>query len=597
MFRKIVLSAAVAFAASLPLATVATASSPAFGPAQIVAGNLKIGTWSTVESVSCVSAGNCAASGYYDDVHNDDQSFVATETNGLWHPAQELAGALNVGSESRAESISCSSPGNCGVSGYYQDAAGFYQGYVASEVDSVWGDPVPVGVISNTGGDGDIYRISCPSDGNCAGVGWVETGAKNSDQYESIVINEVNGVWALPIEVATVLDTEGYGYMQSVSCPSAGNCTAAGVFTNYNGYQSFVIPEVNGVWGSPLPIVMGLNTGGSSYPGQISCTSTSNCTVVGQINQDSTDANQAYAVNEVNGLWGTGHLLADTLNIGQDAEATTVSCSSPGNCTAGGYYNDEIIVPGLRHPHSSTRLSAHSIAPRGAPEHYQAFVATETNGVWANAFEVGGSLNTGLDASINTLSCVDAANCVAGGYFLDGSHNDQALAVTEVNGVWTKAVELVGVQNVNGNADIYGSSCTLSGYCVIGGFYADPSAFVISKQFAAAQFVVDPFSEGSSALNAQLNSQIWSAAALIRSNHLHHVTAIGNTDSIDSHAVNLALGLARAQVVRVQLLKDLKALGVTSVKVATSTKGDTQFVASNKTAAGRALNRRVVITL
>lgn len=599
MLRKIVLTMAVSLSASLPLATLASASNPTYGPVQTLAQSLQHGNWSTTESVSCSSAGNCSAAGYYEDANNHEQSFVDTETGGLWLPAQEIAGNLNVGNSSRAESISCSSPGNCAVSGHFKDSFGFLQAYVASEANFVWAAPIEVGAVMNTGGQGSLTSVSCGGDGNCAAVGWVMVNAVNSYDFQSLVITEVNGVWGSPLEVATVINTDVYGYMNSVSCATSSNCTAAGVFADDSGDQSFVIPLVNGAWGSPLPIVEGLNTDGSGYPTQISCTTNTSCTVVGEIQQYSTGGDQAFAVNGTNGVWGTGTLLADVLNIGQDASASSVSCTSPGNCVAGGYYSESIIVPGLRHAHAQlhSRTVSHAVSPHNQKSNYQAFVAVQSNGVWASAFPVAASLNTGYDAQVNTVSCVDASNCVASGYYTDSSENSQVFASSEVAGVWSAATQLVGVQNVNGDADTYTSSCSLDGYCVIGGVYADPVAFVISKKFAPAQFVIDPFSEGSSQLTAKLNAQIWTAAALIKQHSLHSVTAIGNTDSIDTHAFNYALGLKRANVVRTQLSKDLKALNDFYVVISTATKGDTQFVASNSTAAGRALNRRVVVTL
>jgi outer membrane protein OmpA-like peptidoglycan-associated protein len=600
MLKKIILTMAVALSTTVPLATLASATTPAYGPVQTLAQSLQGGNWSTTESVSCSSAGNCAAAGYYDDANNHEQSFVDTETHGLWLPAVQIAGTLNAGNASRASSISCSSPGNCSVSGYFKDALGVDQAYVASEVNFVWSSAIEVGAIMNSGAGASLDSVSCATDGNCAAVGFVTVGAPQSFDFQSMVVTEVNGVWGAPLEVATVINTNYYGYMTSVSCVSSANCTATGVYEDNSGDQSFVISLVNGSWGSPLPIVQGLNTDGSGYPSAISCTTATNCTVTGQIQQYSTGADQAFAVNETNGAWGTGVLLADTLNIGQYASADALSCTSPGNCVAGGYYSDSIIVPGLRHAHSHAhshaRLAPHTVTPLNQSS-YQSFVAVQSNGVWAKAFTVAGALNTGYDSAVNTVSCVDASNCVASGYFDDNSGNVNVFAVSEVAGVWSSAVQLVGVQNIDGNAETYTSSCSLDGYCVLGGFYADPVAFVISKKFAAAQFVIDPFAEGSAALTAKLNAQIWTAAALIKQHSLMKVTAIGHTDSIDTHQFNLNLGQQRAIAVRTQLLHDLKAIGDSYVMVSTATKGDTQFVASNATNAGRALNRRVVITL
>jgi len=111
----------------------------------------------------------------------------------------------------------------------------------------------------------------------------------------------------------------------------------------------------------------------------------------------------------VSGTWGTAKEVPGTarLNIGQNAAVLSVSCATPGNCSAGGYYTD------------------------GA-DHQQAFVVTQANGTWGNAKEVPGTahLNTGGADAINSVSCAAAGNCSAGGYYRDSANHVQAFVVT-----------------------------------------------------------------------------------------------------------------------------------------------------------------------
>lgn len=69
------------------------------------------------------------------------------------------------------------------------------------------------------------------------------------------------------------------------------------------------------------------------------------------------------------------------------------------------------------------------------------------------------------------------------------------------------------------------------------------------------------------------------------------VIVIGHTDSIGSDAYNMRLGLRRAEAVKAYLVSS----GIDSRLIRTSSKGEREPVADNKTAAGRAKNRRVVI--
>jgi outer membrane protein OmpA-like peptidoglycan-associated protein len=69
------------------------------------------------------------------------------------------------------------------------------------------------------------------------------------------------------------------------------------------------------------------------------------------------------------------------------------------------------------------------------------------------------------------------------------------------------------------------------------------------------------------------------------------ITIVGYTDSVGSDSFNYKLGLARATSVRDFLVQG----GVDPNRITVTSGGKTNPVASNRTAAGRALNRRVVI--
>jgi hypothetical protein len=65
------------------------------------------------------------------------QVFVADQTGGAWGNAQEVPGtaALNQGQDGSLASVSCGSAGNCGAGGFYTDDSGHQQAFVASETN------------------------------------------------------------------------------------------------------------------------------------------------------------------------------------------------------------------------------------------------------------------------------------------------------------------------------------------------------------------------------------------------------------------------------------------------------------------------------
>ena len=75
--------------------------------------------------------------------------------------------------------------------------------------------------------------------------------------------------------------------------------------------------------------------------------------------------------------------------------------------------------------------------------------------------------------------------------------------------------------------------------------------------------------------------------------NLETIIAIGHTDSIGSDAYNQALSVRRAEAVKAYLVTK----GVAANRITASGKGKSNPVADNRTAAGRAQNRRVDVEI
>jgi hypothetical protein len=115
-----------------------------------------------------------------------------------------------------------------------------------------------------------------------------------------------------------------------------------------------------------------------------------------------------FVASEVRGKWGKAIEVPGSaaFNKGGLAEVTSVSCSSAGNCSAGGRYED-------------------------ASHFTQAFVVNQVRGTWRTAIEVPGTagLNQGGSAGVAPVSCSSAGNCSAGGYYTDSSSEVQVFVV------------------------------------------------------------------------------------------------------------------------------------------------------------------------
>jgi hypothetical protein len=475
-------------------ACVAAFTSPALaagrqpGADRVVAG----GTWGTAEelpgsaalnngglaavkSVSCASAGNCSAGGDYTQAPGGTQALVATETKGIWRNAEPVPGSaiLNKHGNATIGSISCAAPGNCSAGGIYTDRNATRQVFVADEVNGTWGkaEEAPGSAALNQGigsaAGAEINSISCATPGNCS-AGGDYTNANGAVQ--AFVVSETSGTWRKAEEVpgTAARNKGGLAEIGSVSCAAAGYCSAGGFYKDGAGHdQAFVVDEVNGVWRTvrEIPGTAALNQGGNAHLQSLSCASAGNCSA-GGFYKDGTDRLQAFEVSQTNGTWGTAREVPGTaaLNKGTLAEITSVSCAAAGNCSAGGEYTD---------------------GSGGG----QAFVVSQTNRTWGTAREVPGTaaLNKAGFAQLTSVSCAAAGNCSAGGDYASGPGKSQTFVVSQTNGTWGTAHEVPGTAALNkgGFAQLTSVSCAAVAHCSAGGYYIDSSAgtqaFVVNE--------------------------------------------------------------------------------------------------------------------
>ncbi len=279
-----------------------------------------------------------------------------------------------------------------------------------------------------------------------------------------------------------VQSTMPYGPFNAVSCSAPGYCTAAGVFVSVDGQNlPFTQTSIAGVWQTAVPAdVSGINGSYGTF-NAISCTAPGFCTVAGSYGQQAITATSAHGVWTPVVLAQFGPSTARSGDGPNDA-FSTVTCSSPGNCTAAGGYADEngYVVP---------------------------MTESSINGVWQPAVPIKFPDDFNHDSvnSFHAVSCSSAGNCAAVGYAFDFDINNvSSFSSTSTNGVWAPAVVLR-------NSTLVAVSCPAVGQCTAAGSMkdADDSSTAITVPLISGSWrspnvavidsaLLEPYGDGSS---------------------------------------------------------------------------------------------------
>jgi cytochrome c551/c552 len=302
-----------------------------------------------------------------------------------------------------------------------------------------------------------LVSVACPSARSCVAVGdYTVNDRAGVGHQQAMAVTESKGVWNSAVEIGVSLN--------AVTCTGVGDCVGVG--------GRDVVTEKRGRWGAARKIHLPTNaltraTKQNARLDSVACSSAGNCVAAGSY-QDKTRRVQAMVVTEKDGTWGVAHKIGLPANAltragKQRAVLHSVACASVADCVAVGDYADTSGSSDL-----------------------QAMLATETNGAWASANEVGLPANAASSAgqqqaSLNSVTCSSAGDCVAVGDY-DDADTKQVMVATETNGTWGAASE-IGLPPIAVAAAARGQfgeltsvACASSGNCVaVGDFLTEPA--------------------------------------------------------------------------------------------------------------------------
>jgi Bacterial Ig-like domain (group 3)/Pentapeptide repeats (8 copies) len=428
-------------------------------------------------SLSCASAGNCTAVGDYTDSSGNQQGLLLSQAAGTWATGVEAPLPANAGGRPGGVTVygvSCASAGNCTAVGYYSDSSGDRQGLLLTQTAGTWAAGVEAPLPASASADPfvNVLSVSCALAGNCTAVGAY---TDSSGNQQGVLLTQTSGTWAAGVEAPLPANAGSSQQFStefgSVSCASPGNCTAVGSYTDSSGYaQGLLLTQTSGTWATgieaPLPAnaVPAPSFAAEAYLGEVSCVSAGNCTAVGNYY----DAPGFYQIQgllltQTSGTWAAGtetSLPADAATY-TGVSLAAVSCASAGNCTAVGSYDNSSGTEALRDT--------------------SGLLLTQTSGTWAPVVEASLPPDAAAngEAGFASVSCASAGNCTASGDYGDRSGYAQGMLATETSGTWAAAIGLALPANAapGQQSDLGPVSCASAGNCTAVGYYTDTSGY------------------------------------------------------------------------------------------------------------------------
>ncbi len=425
----------------------ATMSGAATDPVVTLAAIDNAGGAAMTTALTCPLAGSCVAGGFYTDAAGLHQAYVAQQSDGSWGSVIRVATILNVGGDAATTALSCADASDCVAVGFYTDAAGQHQAFLVQESSGVWGSTQIVAGPLNTGGDAVATTVSCAAADACVVAGRYRDAAGKQRAFAAL---ESGGTWGEATQIGATVNPGGNATLTTSSCPGASTCVVAGSATAASTTSAFVDTEHNGLWSKPQVVVPGAAASSSEIT-DLACSAAGSCAAVGTATMSA--GRRAIAVLEQQGTWGAVTTLSAPLAT-EPTSADAVACTSTRACSV----------------LATASTASGALTP---------FVATEVAGHWAAArglAPVAGPQGLVVaSAAATSLACPTVGGCVVAGELSLTRGGPEAFTVDEQAGIWGRAAVVAQSDNAGHDAAALTLACAPGASCLVGGRYTDAS--------------------------------------------------------------------------------------------------------------------------
>jgi hypothetical protein len=299
-----------------------------------------------VTGIACPGTGSCVAVGTFHHAHPyafANPTFIAVQEHGSWSRAflPVLPLSATYPPVSGLTAVTCTSPGNCVVIGWWDENDDAYSLMAEPETAGGWSRAVQIYLAPGLGPGTDLASVSCSQPGDCVAVGQYVNPATPAQQPTAVAAIESGGQWGTAGVIRVPKGYRSPAGLTSVSCQSSGTCFALGPSSTGPTSHPMVVTLSHGRWGKPVPLIRsprGVPAGSEIVLGSISCARTF-CLAAGSYVHG---ADRHWLVVRVeDGKWQRAAQIPVPAPASLTAQGVAgVSCSAGGFCAVAGYYTD-----------------------------------------------------------------------------------------------------------------------------------------------------------------------------------------------------------------------------------------------------------------
>lgn len=440
-------------------------------PAAFAGGATTTGTWTDIKvplpanadhtfaqlnSVTCPTATACTAVGSYTGSAGY-QGLLVAKSGSTWTAKQApVPKGAPADPFTDITDVSCFSASVCAAIGSYTDSSGNTQGVLLTGSGSFWKAvkaPLPAGASASSV---SLVSVRCASATSCVAVGSYMDSSSPGNPVP-LLVSGFGTAWTAP-QVSLPAGASTGASLASVACTGSSGCTAVGYYNNpTSGFSGLIVTGSASSWtATQAPVPSG---GSAEWLAAVHCTSVSPCVAAGFYIPPSGSAT-GVLLSRSGATWSAtaGPLPANAAPSPQ-AQLQMLACPGGTACTAIGMYRTTadntvgLIVTGSGSTWAATQASLPGNAARNQGASLTD-IACVTSGCVIGADYLTASgydspallLGSGSSwsamqppipgnnvayAFIPAVACINKTSlCIGAGFYVDHSHNDQALLLT-----------------------------------------------------------------------------------------------------------------------------------------------------------------------